>query len=67
LPLEPLTDNFVQMLGFALPEGTDGDALKRELYERHRIEVPIVGQTMRVSVQAYNDESDLDSLVSAFS
>jgi isopenicillin-N epimerase len=67
LPLEPLTDQFVQMLGFALPEGTDGDALKRELYERHRIEVPIVGQTMRVSVQAYNDESDLDSLVSCFS
>jgi isopenicillin-N epimerase len=66
LPLEPLTDEFAQMLGFALPEGTDGEALKLELYERHRIEVPVVGQTMRVSVQAYNDESDLDALVAAF-
>jgi hypothetical protein len=39
--LEPLTDTFVQMLGFRLPV-TDGDAFKRNLYERHRIEVPVV-------------------------
>jgi isopenicillin-N epimerase len=69
LPLEPLTDTFVQMLGFALPEGTDGAALKHRLYEEHRIEVPIsetaAGWSLRVSVQAYNDESDLDALVAA--
>ena len=70
LPLEPLTDTFVQMLGFRLPAGTDGNELKHDLYERHRIEVPIVetpdGWTMRVSVQAYNDEADLDALAGAF-
>jgi isopenicillin-N epimerase len=70
LPLEPLTDAFVQMLGFRLPAGTDGDALKRDLYESRRIEVPIVetpeGWTMRVSVQAYNEARDLDALVDAF-
>lgn len=71
LPLEPLTDTFVQMRGFALPHGTDGDALKKQLYEEHHIEVPIVETpnraTMRVSVQAYNDERDLDALTAAFS
>jgi isopenicillin-N epimerase len=70
IPLEPLTDEFVQMRGFALPEGIDGAQLKKRLYDEHRIEVPIVetrnGWTMRVSVQAYNDEADLDALASAF-
>jgi isopenicillin-N epimerase len=69
LSLEPLTDDFVQMLGFRLPAGTDGRQLKRRLYEEHRIEVPVVerpyGWTLRVSVQAYNDEADLDALVAA--
>jgi len=66
--LEPLTDAYVQMLGFRLPV-VDGDAAKRTLYDRHRIEVPIFetrdGWVLRVSVQAYNDEGDLDALVDA--
>jgi Selenocysteine lyase len=57
------------MLGFRLPAGTDGRQLKRRLYDEHRIEVPVVerpdGWTLRVSVQAYNDEADLDALVAA--
>lgn len=68
LGLEPLTDTFVQMLGFRLPS-VDGAAVKRLLWERHRIEVPVVetakGWVLRVSVQAYNDESDIDALVTA--
>jgi isopenicillin-N epimerase len=63
--LEPLSDRFVQMRGFRL-EHADAPALKRTLYERHRIEVPIFetrhGWALRVSVQAYNDESDLQAL-----
>jgi isopenicillin-N epimerase len=66
--LEPLTDDYVQMLGFRLPV-TDGKAVKHALYERFRIEVPVVelgdGWAMRVSVQAYNDEGDLDALLVA--
>jgi isopenicillin-N epimerase len=66
--LEPLTDTFVQMLGFRLPVA-DGAAFKRDLYERHRIEVPVVasgdGWTMRVSIQAYNDDADADALIAA--
>jgi isopenicillin-N epimerase len=66
--LEPLADEFVQMLGFRLPVA-DGAAFKRDLYERHRIEVPVVetkdGWTMRVSIQGYNDDADADALLSA--
>jgi len=66
--LEPLTDRFVQMLGFRLPVD-DGASFKRELYERHRIEVPVLevdgSWVLRVSVQAYNRESDLDALTAA--
>ena len=69
IPLEPLTDDFVQMRGYALPQGVDGAALKRRLYDEHRIEVPIAetrdGWTMRVSVQGYNDEEDLEALAAA--
>lgn len=71
LPYSPLTNDFVQMRGFALPLDTDGPALKKWLYDNHRIEVPIVettnGWSMRVSVQAYNDRTDLDALVAALS
>jgi isopenicillin-N epimerase len=68
--LEPLTNDFVQMRGFRL-EHDDPPALKRRLYDHHRIEVPIVetsgGWTLRVSVQAYNDAADLQALASALS
>jgi isopenicillin-N epimerase len=66
--LDPLTDEFVQMRGFRL-EHDDPAALKRRLYDEHRIEVPIVetphGWSLRVSVQAYNDADDLAALRSA--
>jgi isopenicillin-N epimerase len=68
--LEPLTDDFVQMRGFRL-DHDDPPALKRRLYDHHRIEVPIVetrgGWMLRVSVQAYNDVADLQALASALS
>jgi len=70
LPLDPLTDDFVQMRGYRV-EHPDPPALKQRLYERHRIEVPVVetpnGWSLRVSVQAYNDEADLDRLAAALS
>jgi isopenicillin-N epimerase len=66
--LEPLTDDFAQMRGYRL-EHDDPPALKRRLYDEHRIEVPVVetrhGWTLRVSVQAYNDAADLQALSSA--
>jgi isopenicillin-N epimerase len=69
--LEPLTEAYAQMLGFRLPDGVDGAALKRELWERHRIEVPTFeldgSWGLRVSVQAYNDDADIDALLTALS
>jgi isopenicillin-N epimerase len=66
--LEPLSDGFVQMRGFRV-DHPDPPALKRELYDEHRIEVPIfesrTGWSLRVSVQAYNDASDLEALGAA--
>lgn len=68
IPLEPLTDEFVQMRGFRV-EHDDPPALKQRLYDEHRIEVPVFetrhGWVLRVSVQAYNDAADLEALVSA--
>ena len=68
LPFTPLTDDYVQMRGFRV-DHPDPPELKRRLYDEHRIEVPIVrtpaGWVMRVSVQAYNDESDLEALRNA--
>ena len=68
LPLEPLTDRFEQMLGFAV-EHPDAPRLTRRLYAEHRVEVPVFetagGWVLRVSIQAYNDESDVDALAAA--
>jgi isopenicillin-N epimerase len=45
---------------------SDAEALRRRLFERHRIEVPVTqhGERtfVRVSVQAYNTEADLERL-----
>ena len=69
--LEPVTDAYVQMLGFRLPNSVDGQQLKRVLWEQHRIEVPVfdVNGTwvLRVSIQAYNDDADVDTLLTALS
>lgn len=67
LPIAP-DEAFAQMV--AIPVGhADGDALRRHLFEQHRIEVPTTqhaGQTLlRVSVQAYNTAADLDRLAQA--
>ena len=57
------------MLGFRLDRSPTATRSKRELYERHRIEVPIFetpqGWVLRVSVQAYNDDGDIDALLRA--
>ncbi|HUZ82302.1 MAG TPA: aminotransferase class V-fold PLP-dependent enzyme [Gaiellaceae bacterium] len=66
--LEPLTEEFAQMRGFRI-DHPDPAALKRRLYDEHRIEVPVFetahGWALRVSVQGYNDERDLQALDAA--
>ncbi len=52
-----------------MPQGVDLEALKRRLYEKHRIEVPLLrwngDSFIRVSFQGYNDEADADALLGA--
>ncbi len=68
LQLEPLTDDFVQMLGVAI-DVPEPETLTRRLFDEHRIEVPVVetsrGWALRLSIQAYNDEDDVEALARA--
>ena len=67
-PLAPDETWLGQMVAAPLPD-CDADELKRCLYERHRIEVPVQrfdGRPLiRASFQGYNDEADLDALLGA--
>ena len=60
---------FMQLAVVRLPRLSDNVAFQRELLKKYRIEVPCIewnGQHfIRISVQAYNTESDLDALVAA--
>jgi len=62
-------DMFGQMFTVRLPEGTNPEELKERLYNDYRIEVPITRLNedifMRVSIQAYNSEEDIEKLVNA--
>ena len=66
-PIAP-DDAFGQMVAIPVRTG-DAEALRRWLYEQHRIEVPVTQHAgrsfVRVSVQAYNSEADLAALESA--
>jgi isopenicillin-N epimerase len=57
------------MTAFRLPAGVDVLALRRGLWERHRIEAPIVerpeGPLIRVSTHFYNTEEEIDQLAAA--
>ena len=57
-----------QMASFRLPVG-DHSSLHAMLYEQYQIEMPVFsnehGDFFRVSVQAYNNEQDLNRLIEA--
>lgn len=61
-------DDWTQMVAIPVPH-TDAPALRRSLFERDRIEIPVTqhaGQTfVRISVQGYNTQHDIDCLVAA--
>jgi isopenicillin-N epimerase len=68
-PLYPNDDWFAQMFSAPLPASVDVARLKEQLYEEYRIEVPVYAwngnNLMRVSLQGYNDASDVNSLLNA--
>lgn len=61
-------DDWAQMAVIPVPV-QDADALRRRLYDESRIEVPVTthaGQVfVRVSVQGYNTENDIDTFLNA--
>ena len=63
-PIAP-DDAFSQMVPIPV-RSHDAEALRRWLFERHRIEVPVTSHRarvfVRVSVQAYNSDADLEAL-----
>jgi isopenicillin-N epimerase len=69
-PIYRLDSNYYSQMGVApLPNNVDLIILKSRLYDEFKVEVPFtqVGQMkfIRVSIQAYNDQTDVDVLVSA--
>lgn len=61
-------DRIGRMVSVRVPVD-DPDAVQRTLYSKYRVEVPVFARKseplLRASFAAYNDESDLDSLVTA--
>jgi isopenicillin-N epimerase len=71
--LTPATPTRAELHGaltaFRLPPGTDPAALRHGLWERHRIEAPVVerpeGPLIRASTHFYNTEEEVDRLARA--
>lgn len=66
-PLYPLdSDLYHQMAIAPLPETTDLQRLKDRLYEEFQVEVPLIewngNKFLRVSVQGYNTQEDVEAL-----
>lgn len=66
-PPYPLDSDFFAQMGIApLPASTDLQALKTRLYDEYRVEVPLTEwdgrKFIRISVQGYNTEENLEAL-----
>jgi isopenicillin-N epimerase len=68
-PLYPLDPQFYSQMGVAPLPPSDLSVLKARLYDEHRIEVPLIQwqdqQFMRISIQGYNTQDDVDALLRA--
>jgi isopenicillin-N epimerase len=68
-PLYPLASDFYGQMGIAPLPLSNLPVLKRRLYDEYKIEVPLIQwqdkQFVRVSVQGYNSQADLDVLLNA--
>lgn len=68
-PLAPVTDEFIGQMCSMEIRTTDPMALKKELYQRFHIEIPVMQHGERVflrySINAFNEQSDLDRLYNA--
>lgn len=62
---------FAQMTVATLPADVDIAALKQRLYDEYRVEIPLIdwhgNKLIRLSVQGYNSNRDMDKLLAALS
>ena len=70
-PLYPLESEFYSQMGIAPLRVSALTILKTRLYDEYKIEVPLTEwqdrQFIRISVQGYNDQADVDALLQALS
>lgn len=68
-PPYPLDSDFYSQMGIAPLPATDVTVLKSRLYDEYKIEVPLTEwrdkQFIRISVQGYNTQQDVDALIDA--
>ena len=68
-PLYPLDSDYYSQMGIAAVPPSDLSTLKTRLYDEYRIEVPVVQwqdrQFIRISIQGYNTQEDIDALLQA--
>jgi isopenicillin-N epimerase len=68
-PLYPLDSDFYCQMGIAPLPRSNLASLKSRLYDEYKVEVPVNQwndeQFIRISVQGYNSQDDLDALVDA--
>ena len=68
-PLYPLDSDFYSQMGIAPLTRSDLAVLKSRLYEEYKIEVPLIEwqerHFVRISIQGYNSQADVDTLVDA--
>lgn len=68
-PLYPLNSDFYSQMGIAPLSSSNLTVLKKRLYDEYKIEVPLTEwrnkQFIRISVQGYNTQEDIDALLIA--
>jgi len=68
-PLYPLNSDLYNQMGVAPLPQSDLTMLKRRLYDEYKVEVPLIQwqdkQFIRISVQGYNSQEDIDILIDA--
>ncbi len=68
-PLYPLDSDFYSQMGIAPLPLSNLTVLKKRLYDEYNIEVPLIQwqdrQFIRISVQGYNTQEDIDTLVNS--
>jgi isopenicillin-N epimerase len=68
-PLYPLDSDFYSQMGIAPLPNSNLAILKSRLYDEYRVEVPLIQwqnrQFIRISMQGYNTQDDVDALINA--